>query len=113
MERITDMTFLNSFTGGNPEKVKKYVNMFLTYCPGQLSAMKDHLATSDLDQLRAVAHALKPQITYMGIKGGEGLIKEIERLASSATDTEKLPEMLGSFTDICEKAMVELKNEIA
>lgn len=113
MDRVTDMTFLNSFTGGNPDKVKKYVTMFLNYCPSQLSAMKTQLDSGNYDQLRATAHALKPQITYMGIKGGEDLIKSIENLAGTKTDVERLPDMLGNFTVICEKAMDELKKDIA
>lgn len=113
MDRITDMTFLNSFTGGNQDKVKKYVTMFLSYCPSQLSTMKTQLEAGNYDQLRGTAHALKPQITYMGIKGGEDLIKTIENYAGTQTNVEKLPEMLSNFTSICEKAMEELKKDIA
>jgi HPt (histidine-containing phosphotransfer) domain-containing protein len=113
MDRVTDMTFLTSFTGGNPDKIKKYVSMFLNYCPTQLAAMKTQLDSGNYDQLRGTAHALKPQITYMGIKGGENLIKSIEDLAGNKKDVEKLPTMLGDFTVICEKAMEELKKDIA
>jgi HPt (histidine-containing phosphotransfer) domain-containing protein len=112
MERKTDMTFLNSFTGGNPDKIKKYVTMFITLCPGQLEQMKGHLDSQNFDGLRATAHALKPQITYMGIKEGENLIKTIEHLAATKSDIEKLPEMLGNFKVICERAMEELKADI-
>ncbi|HQW23930.1 MAG TPA: Hpt domain-containing protein [Bacteroidia bacterium] len=113
MERTTDMTFLKSFTGGNPDKMKKYISMFLSYCPGQIQTMKDQLEAQNYDGLRGTAHALKPQITYMGIKGGEDLIKGIENLAGTKSNVEKLPEMLGNFQTICTSAMEELKQEIA
>jgi HPt (histidine-containing phosphotransfer) domain-containing protein len=113
MERKTDMTFLTSFTGGNPDKMKKYITMFLNYCPGQLTLMKDQLASQNFDGLRGTAHALKPQITYMGIKEGESLIKSIEHNAGTKTDVDKLPEMLGNFESICASAIEELKKEIA
>ena len=113
MERTTDMTFLKSFTGGNPDKMKKYISMFLNYCPSQLQTMKDQLASENYDGLRGTAHALKPQITYMGIKGGEDLIKGIESIAGAKSGVEKLPEMLGTFSSICDTAMVELKQELA
>jgi HPt (histidine-containing phosphotransfer) domain-containing protein len=113
MSKSIDLTFLNTFTGGNPEKIKKYVNMFLGFCPGQLKTMKDHLDAGNYDGLRGAAHALKPQITYMGIKGGEELVKKIEANAAAKTDVEKLPEMLNNFTSICELAMTELKEEVA
>jgi two-component system, sensor histidine kinase len=113
MTKTINLTFLTGFTGGNPEKIKKYVSMFLNYCPGQLATMKEQLQSENYDGLRGTAHALKPQITYMGIQGGEELIKKIEHMAGSKTEVEKLPELLSNFQTICEQAMIELKEEIA
>ena len=112
MTKTIDLTFLTSFTGGNPEKIKKYVSMFLNYCPTQLATMKEHLTAGNYDGLRGTAHALKPQIIYMGIQGGEEQIKKIESLASTKTEVEKLPDMLATFQNLCNQAMVELKEEI-
>ncbi len=113
MTKTIDLTFLNTFTGGNPDKMKKYISMFLNYCPGQLVEMKAQLQDGNYDGLRGTAHALKPQITYMGVHGGEELIKKIENMAGTKTDVKNLPEMLHNFHKICEQAMVELKEEIA
>lgn len=113
MGAVTDMTFLKTFTGGNPEKIKKYVGMFLQHCPGQLENMAGQLNGQDYDSLRATAHALKPQITYMGIRNGEALVKSIESMAGSRTDVEKLPAVLDEFKTLCHQAMEELKKEIA
>jgi len=113
MDRFTDMTFLKNFTGGNPEKIKKYVSMFLQLCPDQLNVMQGHLHSSNYDSLRASAHALKPQIIYMGIRRGEELVKAIEHHAGNKTDIEKLPDMMNEFRNVCHKAMDELRLEIA
>ena len=113
MIKTIDLTFLNTFTDGNSDKMKKYISMFLNYCPGQLLEMNAQLESGNYDGLRGTAHALKPQITYMGIQGGEELIKKIENLAGTKTSVENLPEMLSNFQKICEQAMVELKEEIA
>ena len=112
-EKAIDLTFLQSFTGGNKDKMAKYINIFLQLCPGQLEAMKTNMAGSNYDGLRATAHALKPQITYMGIKGGEDLIKSIEKHAAEKTETENLPQMLSDFSTLCENAMKELKEAVA
>jgi HPt (histidine-containing phosphotransfer) domain-containing protein len=93
--------------------MKKYISMFLSHCPGQLEQMHDQLAKQNYDGLRGTAHALKPQIIYMGIQGGEDLVKKIENLAGTKTDVEKLPELLGNFKTLCDQAMIELKEEIA
>lgn len=109
----TDLTFLQSFTGGNADKMKKYMNMFIQMCPGQLTLMENHLKGENYDQLRATAHALKPQITYMGIKRGEMLVKSIEQMAAEKRDVEKLPAMLQEFSSICNLALEELKQHVA
>src|SRR3954465_2346846 len=109
MEALTDMTFLNSFTGGNKEKVNKYINIFLQVYPTQMSEMKKHLEAADYDRLRGVAHSLKPQITYMGIKGGADLIQKIEKNAGERIEVEQLPAVLNEFQTICDNAVVELK----
>jgi len=113
METLTDMTFLSSFTGGNKEKMNKYINIFLQVYPTQLAEMKKHLEATDYDRLRAVAHSLKPQITYMGIRGGSELIQKIEKNAGERIEVEKLPEVLSEFQTICDKAVVELKQVVA
>lgn len=112
MSKTIDLTFLNSFTAGNPEKVKKYIAMFLNHCPGQLTIMKEQLSSGDYSGLRGTAHALKPQITYMGIKSAEDLIKKIEHLSGSQTDVASLPGLFDNFNNICTQAMAELKEEI-
>ena len=111
-ERITDLTFLQSFTGGNKDKINKYIGLFLQMCPGQLDAMQSLLQSANYDALRATAHSLKPQITYMGIRSGEGLIKNIEQYAADKTNLEQLPQLLVSFKEICDKAIAELKEEV-
>lgn len=111
-DRITDLTFLQSFTGGNKDKINKYINIFLQMCPGQLDAMTSLLQSNNYDGLRATAHSLKPQITYMGIKPGEGLIKTIENYAGEKIHVEQLPDLLSSFKEICGKAIAELQEEV-
>jgi len=107
-----DLTFLQSFTGGSKDKMAKYIGIFLQMCPGQLELMKTHLSAGNYDSLRGTAHALKPQITYMGIKSGEDLVKKIERHAAEKIDLENLPQMVDEFTVLCNQAMTELKAAI-
>ena len=111
-DRTTDLTFLQSFTGGNRDKMNKYIGIFLQMCPGQLDAMQSLLQSGNYDALRATAHGLKPQITYMGIKQGEGIIKTIEQYAGDKINLEQLPSLFASFKEVCEKAVTELQQEV-
>lgn len=113
MNNRVDLTFLQGFTAGNQDKMKKYIQMFLQLCPNSLATMQGHIERQDYDGLRAAAHALKPQITYMGIKSGEPLVKAIEQHAGAKTEVEKLPSMVSEFDTICREAMKELEAAIA
>lgn len=113
MERSIDLTFLQGFTSGNADKMKKYISMFLQLCPTSLSKMKSQLDSGDYDGIRATAHALKPQITYMGIKSAEPMVKAIEHNAGNKSELETLPQLLSDFDAVCRRAMEELAQEIA
>lgn len=113
MTNLTDMTFLDGFTGGNADKKKKYISMFLQLCPSALDSMKASLDQQDYDALRATAHSLKPQITYMGIKAGEPMVKDIEHWAGQRVEVEKLPALFSEFDQLCRQAMEELRQRIA
>ena len=112
MESLTDLTFLQTFTGGNKEKIIKYVNLFLNACPEQIEKMKARLAEQDYPGLRAAAHSLKPQVIYMGMKKGEDMIKRIEQMAGEQKDVDQLPALLSEFDQTCSVAMEELKKLI-
>lgn len=111
-EEIVDLTFLKSFTGSSPEKMHKYVNLFLQHAPALMQAMETNLASGDWPGLKTSAHSLKPQISYMGIKSAESLIKNIESNASEKINLETIPANLASLKEILEKAYPELKKAV-
>jgi HPt (histidine-containing phosphotransfer) domain-containing protein len=109
MYEIIDLTFLNSFTGGNKEKNSKYINMFLQNAPSLLDAIEENLKKEDWASLKTSAHSLKPQISYMGIKSAEELIKNIERDAADKINLSTISEKVGTLRNILEKAFPELQ----
>lgn len=109
MYEIIDLTFLNSFTGGSQEKNSKYIKMFLLNAPSLMSAIEENLKKEDWSSLKSSAHSLKPQISYMGIKSAEELIKSIEHDASEKINLSTISEKIKSLRDILEKAFPELQ----
>ncbi len=110
-ERVTDMTFLRSFTGGSEEKRKKYVGMFLANAPGQLRTIADALRDKDLPSLKIAAHSLKPQLSYMGVKEEVSHVYLIEQTAGEEAHIDRLPELVAQLRRVCEKAFAELSEE--
>ncbi len=109
MDETINLTFLKSFTAGNSEKMNKYINMFLQHAPNLVKAMDEHLSKEDWPALKSSAHSLKPQISYMGIKPAEDLIKSIESNAGEKTNLESIPSQINTLKQILDKAYPELK----
>jgi HPt (histidine-containing phosphotransfer) domain-containing protein len=109
MNETVDLTFLKSFAGNSPEKMAKYINMFLNSAPAAMNTIQTCLQNQDWAGLKSSAHSLKPQISYMGIKSAEDLIKSIELNASEKINLDAMPQQVSSLKDILEKAYPELK----
>jgi len=109
-EHVTDMSFLKQFTGGNPDKVQKYVGMFLENAPKLLDNIEKGLAAKDYQAIKIAAHSMKPQMSYMGIKEDVSNIFLIEQSSGESAHYEALPQLVSNLKRLCSKAFEELKN---
>jgi CheY-like chemotaxis protein len=108
-DHITDMQFLKQFTGGNTEKMHKYIGMFLENGPKLLTTIKEGLATKDFQAVKIAAHSMKPQLSYMGVKEDVSHIFLIEQTAGESAHFERLPVLVSNLERVCAKAFDELK----
>lgn len=76
---MVDLSFLEKFTKGNKEKMKRYINIYLSIAPETFQHMEEHIVDEDWEQLRIKAHSLKPQADYMGIPSLKSVLIEIEQ----------------------------------
>ena len=107
-EKVTDMSFLNQFTGGNPEKKKKYIGMFLDNGPKLLEKIRQALQEQDYEGLKVAAHSMKPQLSYMGVKEEVSNIFLIEQSAGQTAHRENLTQLVEHLERLCLKAFEEL-----
>ncbi len=81
---MVDLTFLKKFTKEDPQKMKRYISLYLDVSPKTFEEMKVNLKNEDWEQLRINAHSLKPQADFMGINSlKEELIKIEEAVTSN------------------------------
>ena len=62
---------------------------------------------------KIAAHSLKPQLKYMGIEQLESIILSIEDYAANQQGIDKLPGLVDTLNEVCNKAMEELKEELS
>ena len=106
-DKITDLDFLQNFTGNDKARMRKYISMFLGSAPSEMNAIRESLAGQDWDGLRAAAHGLKPQMIYMGVNAGEELLKTIENDAGNK-NLALLPDLVSRFDALFVAACDEL-----
>ena len=106
---VTDRNFLNQFTGGNIDKMRKYIGVFLDNAPGLLKSLEKSLMEKDYPAMKIAAHSLKPQMSYMGIKEEVSHIYQLEQMAGNSPEFEVLKNELSDLENVCEKAFEELK----
>ncbi len=108
-DHVTDMNFLNQFTGNNAEKKRKYIKMFLDNGPRLLEKIKTGLAEQDYESVKVAAHSLKPQLSYMGVKEEVSNIFLIEQTAGQTAHRENLSQLVAQLEILCHKAFEELQ----
>jgi signal transduction histidine kinase/CheY-like chemotaxis protein/predicted negative regulator of RcsB-dependent stress response len=108
--QVTDMTFLKQFSGGNNEKIQKYVGMFLENAPKLLDNIDKALVAKDYETIKIAAHSLKPQLSYMGVKEEVSNIYIIEKSAGENAHFDTLPALINNLKRLCSKAFEELRN---
>ena len=108
-ETVTDTAFLKQFTGGNAQKMGKYIGMFLDNAPKLLETMERSLEIKDYPAVKIAAHSMKPQLGYMGVKDEYSQILLIEHTAGDAGPHGGLVQLVRNLRILCEKAFEELK----
>ena len=76
---MVDFTFLENFTKGNKDKMKRYINMYLDIAPKILEQMNQHVEDKDWEQLKIKAHSLKPQAEFIGVVKLKTILVDIEK----------------------------------
>ncbi len=108
--RVSDLSFLKQFSSGNNEMMKKLITVFLQTAKDAIVKIEGFIEEKNWERAGSIAHQLKPQCSYMGIKTAEPFIIKIEDAKNS--DASTIPELFISLKLIIEKAILELNDEV-
>ena len=104
-----DLSFLRTYSGGDNELMRKFIQLFLTRTPESLEQMEKALAIKDFHAVTSIAHNLRPQLSYMGIAKATDLVKSIEESAKVASESGDIPEKIKMVKEIVHNAYEELQ----
>ena len=113
MSQLSDLTFLRTFTGGDPVKMTKYINMFLSAAPQSLMQIRQQAEASDWKALKTSSHSLKTQLKYMGVASAVDVAFNIEQNCAELKDLEQIPDLVTALEEKTSTAVNELKEAVS
>jgi HPt (histidine-containing phosphotransfer) domain-containing protein len=108
-DTVTDSAFLQQFTAGNTEKMRRYIGIFLDNAPKILESLTASLEKQDYAAIKISAHSLKPQLSYMGVKEEVSHVQHLEHMAAGNPEFGSVQIEINDLKRVCEKAFEELK----
>jgi HPt (histidine-containing phosphotransfer) domain-containing protein len=107
-QKLTDLSYLEKFTNGDKEKIKKYISMYLKNTPDVIRNFQKELDDHNLENLRLKAHSIKPQATYFGIEKLQEVLFKIESIILNSSNLDELQTLILSANQLNEEITDEL-----
>lgn len=104
------LVFLENLTGNNPKRIQKYLGLYLESAADSLPRMEAALVANDREELRRMAHTIKPQLRMLGLEKLAENAQKIETQAMEGANPESLSEHLKQFLTDIKDSMVMFKN---
>jgi HPt (histidine-containing phosphotransfer) domain-containing protein len=111
-QKCTDLTYLKELAEGSNEFIVEMLDGFLTQTPEMLDNMAKYLHEKKWQELRGVAHKMKPTIDFVGIHSIKDTVKTVEQYAAEQIHLDLLPDLVTKVIQVCSTAITELKEEI-
>ncbi len=111
--RLTDMSMLESVSGGEPEFVLGILNKLVAKMPEAVQELRAAAAIADWEIVRATAHRNKSSAAYSGSEMLKEKFKELEALAREQEELELIPTKLDELHLFVDAVIEELRLHIA
>lgn len=99
--RLTDLAYLKEITGGEPEIMKEFIQMFFDQIPEFRIGLTEHLANQKWKELGELAHKAKSSVMTFGMNDLGHQLKELQ------LKTQKL-EDIGSYSAYVDDFLAEI-----
>ena len=109
-----NLNYLKQISDGNDGFIIEMIEMFLNKTPQALEEMNEHFKSQNWNELRMIAHRIRPSFTYIGLPDLQKKLGEIERLTSSPENVSPEVSSLIYEVDLVSKsAFRQLKAELS
>ena len=106
-----NLDYIRNFSRGDPEFVRKMINLFREQMPASVDEIRTALKKGDPEQIMKTAHRIKPTIDSFGIDDLKMDIRSIEDLAKEGGVSPELELLVDRLADVIARVAGELENE--
>ncbi len=106
---ITDLTYLKSMSGENPEIIKEMIVIFIEQAEGYISDIQKNFDEKNYMALGKLAHKAKSSISIMGMNDLAADMKTLELLTKEGKEEENYAGFVKKFVTQTQQAIDELK----
>lgn len=112
-ERYTNLDYLIEITGGEPEIMKEFIQMFLEQLPEFRDGMTSFLAEQKWKELGEIAHKAKSSVMTFGMNDLGHRLKELQLKTQKLEEIETYEGHVQEFMDMVAAAEAELMKDIS
>lgn len=104
-----NLEYLHNIAGGNDDLIKELIGIFLETVPDTLDRMQTLSENEDWAEVKNQAHKVKANFKYLGMLGLFEIADELERIASTTKEKNKIGGMIQTLSETTAHASIELK----
>lgn len=113
MARLTNLSYLQEITGGEPEIMKEFIQMFFEQIPEFRDGLTSHLANQKWKELGELAHKAKSSVMTFGMNELGYRLKELQLKTQRLEDIETYKEYVDEFLAEIAQAEEELSADLS
>ena len=107
-ECLFDLTYLEELAKGNNDFITKMLSLFIEHTPAAVKEIQVAYNEENFEQVRKLAHHIKPSIDNMGIRCLKNEIREIEANAETYKTSARLEWLITSLSKIINEVVATL-----
>jgi len=111
--RYTNLDYLKEITGGEPEVMQEFIQMFFDQLPEFRDGLTSHLANKKWKELGELAHKAKSSVMTFGMNDLGLRLKELQLKTQKLEDIDSYPQFVDEFISTIAQAEIELKEDLA
>lgn len=110
--RLTNLDYLKEITGGEPEIMHEFIQMFFDQLPEFRDGLTNHLANKKWKELGELAHKAKSSVMTFGMNDLGHRLKELQLKTQKLEDIDSYQEYVDEFMSTIAQAEIELKEDM-